>query len=151
MILSCTHCKKEFSRKRQRYKRPFCSDICKYTYFHQERYVSSTTKKEWYQNNKNSESIRNIKSIKLMRFCLFQYKLERECIICGENHPACLDFHHVNPENKIESINYMVRHEYTWGEVLDEIAKCQLLCANCHRKHHAEVRVARLELANLRL
>lgn len=62
-----------------------------------------------------------------------EYKSTFQCTKCGENHPACLQFHHV--ENKIASVSSLV----TLGnkeKVLKEIQKCIPLCANCHAKEH---------------
>lgn len=59
-------------------------------------------------------------------------KVASGCVQCGEKHPACLDFHHKDPATKTRGIGVMVRME----DILAEIAKCDVLCANCHRKHH---------------
>lgn len=56
------------------------------------------------------------------------------CEGCGEKHPACLDFHHRDPATKTRGIATFVRMD----DILAEIAKCVVLCANCHRKHHYE-------------
>jgi len=60
------------------------------------------------------------------------------CAICGYNEcNAALDFHHVNPKNKTfqMSLTNMSRNA---EKVAVELNKCILLCANCHRKVHAE-------------
>lgn len=36
------------------------------------------------------------------------------------------------------SVSKAVAHGWTWERVLSEIEKCEVLCANCHRKLHAE-------------
>jgi len=67
-----------------------------------------------------------------------EYKATLDCIRCGENHPACLDFHHRDPGQKsfrISSFGYM---GWSKDRILAEIAKCDVLCANCHRKLHYE-------------
>jgi hypothetical protein len=65
------------------------------------------------------------------------------CVDCGESHPACLDFHHLDPKQKSENINYMLRNNRTWPTIEAEIAKCVVLCSNCHRKrHHNEKQAA---------
>ena len=58
-------------------------------------------------------------------------------------HPVCMDFHHIDPTTKefeIGSNSFRCSRERT----LKEMAKCVLLCANCHRlteyeKHHPQV------------
>lgn len=63
-------------------------------------------------------------------------KASMGCQVCGERHPACLDFHHRDPATKRKTVAEMVAAGWS-NEVLEtEIAKCDLLCANCHRKHH---------------
>lgn len=60
------------------------------------------------------------------------------CVTCGENHPAVLDFHHLDPQQKSESLAVMVAQARSWKRLEAEIAKCVVLCANCHRKLHWE-------------
>lgn len=57
------------------------------------------------------------------------------CVRCGENHPATLDFHHKDSSTKILEVSVMVFNR-TWKQVLKEIAKCEVICSNCHRKEH---------------
>lgn len=54
------------------------------------------------------------------------------CSRCGETHTACIDFHHLHGKDKIISKMW----SYSLKRVQDEISKCILLCANCHRKEH---------------
>ena len=55
------------------------------------------------------------------------------CIICGEKEPCCLDFHHVYGKDFTISQN----HDVTLDTLISEVNKCVVLCANCHRKLHA--------------
>lgn len=59
------------------------------------------------------------------------------CVVCTEDDAAALDLHHVDPASKLFSLG-SASHRST-AAVLDEIAKCVALCANCHRKLHAGV------------
>jgi hypothetical protein len=59
------------------------------------------------------------------------------CIVCGETDPACLDFHHRDPAQKAYGVRQAVHHGWSRTRVRAEAAKCDILCANCHRKHHA--------------
>lgn len=59
-----------------------------------------------------------------------------ECIKCGEDHPGCIDFHHRDPSTKIDEISKMWRNLRSNEVILAEIAKCDVLCSNCHRKLH---------------
>jgi hypothetical protein len=58
------------------------------------------------------------------------------CSQCTETHPACLQFHHTNPENKKFAINRGVVLKMPVEAIKEEMKKCVILCANCHAKHH---------------
>lgn len=59
------------------------------------------------------------------------------CIVCGYNRClSALDFHHINPQDKKFGLAQRVSTTIN-QQTLDEIAKCVLLCANCHRELHA--------------
>ena len=56
------------------------------------------------------------------------------CVDCGESDPVVLEFDHLS-EKKF-SIAQGVRNR-NWQSVLDEMAKCDVVCANCHRRRTA--------------
>ena len=60
------------------------------------------------------------------------------CIKCGEKDPACLDFHHRDPTTKEGHIGEF--RKFGMKRLLAEIEKCDVLCANCHRKFHRDER-----------
>lgn len=60
------------------------------------------------------------------------------CIICGEKEPVCLDFHHKNPATKSFDVGKNF-HLKPFPIIEEEIKKCTVLCANCHRKVHAGI------------
>lgn len=53
---------------------------------------------------------------------------------CLENRIGVLEFDHINSNEKFMAIAEMVRSEFSWPRIEAEIAKCQILCANCHRR-----------------
>ncbi len=61
--------------------------------------------------------------------------LRREaCTDCHDCFPVvCMDFDHRDPETKIKGIMTMVSLCRPWDEIETELAKCDLVCANCHR------------------
>jgi hypothetical protein len=60
-------------------------------------------------------------------------KLEAGCADCGYNaHPAALDFDHLPGTVKCFNIG-PDGPSHSWHDVLLEIAKCDVVCANCHR------------------
>jgi protein-arginine kinase activator protein McsA len=58
------------------------------------------------------------------------------CEECGEDHPACLEFHHTDPDEKDMAVTNLVSQQTSKERILAEISKCTVLCANCHRKLH---------------
>jgi hypothetical protein len=63
-----------------------------------------------------------------------------QCMECGETHPGCLDFHHRNPAEKKFQLVASQMGNRSWTSIEAEIAKCDVLCSNCHRKLHWEMR-----------
>lgn len=60
------------------------------------------------------------------------------CIDCGNRYPPIvMEFHHRNKEEKLFTPSKALAVT-SWKKVLEEIAKCDLLCANCHRLRHNE-------------
>ena len=64
---------------------------------------------------------------------IWDYLAAHPCARCGESDPRVLEFDHIKG-NKFQSISKMVSDGHTIRSVKKEIAKCQVLCANCHRK-----------------
>jgi len=60
----------------------------------------------------------------------------RVCQECGEGHPACLAFHHRDPSTKKFNFNAPELVGRSHAEIAEELAKCDVLCENCHRKLH---------------
>ena len=57
------------------------------------------------------------------------------CAICGYDRCSkALDFHHVNPVDKIFLINTKTITTHTNKELKDELNKCILLCCICHKE-----------------
>jgi hypothetical protein len=68
------------------------------------------------------------------------YKLAHGCCVCGYNEDALsLDLDHVNPSDKKYSIGDL--RKKSWDILFKEIAKCQVLCAICHRLKTEEERL----------
>ena len=62
--------------------------------------------------------------------------LKTKCNRCSENHPATLQFHHTDPNVKEFCLSDAHKNGWNDQRILDEIAKCEILCANCHAKEH---------------
>lgn len=64
------------------------------------------------------------------------YKLEKGCARCGfKAHPAAMDLHHRDGDSKEFGISGRIA---SVEKLVVEMKKCEVLCANCHRIHHAE-------------
>jgi hypothetical protein len=63
------------------------------------------------------------------------FKSTLKCTKCGFGHIAALDFHHTDPTQKDGNIHRLVSNGQS-KKVREEIKKCVVLCANCHRIHH---------------
>lgn len=66
------------------------------------------------------------------------------CVDCGQSYPPyVMDFDHVRGE-KVADVNHL-RNRSSWQRLAEEIAKCDLVCANCHRERtHQRALVAQL-------
>ena len=67
------------------------------------------------------------------------YKAKHPCVRCGETHTACLEFHHRDPDDKRENVMKLVHGGASIDHIKREVSKCDVLCANCHRKLHWEL------------
>lgn len=85
------------------------------------KFCHSSYMKQKYQEKK--EEVQEIKS-------------ECRCAKCGDSRGYVLDFHHINPDEKENTIARMTSNNYQLDKVYDEIKKCIVLCANCHREFH---------------
>jgi hypothetical protein len=93
-------------------------------------------RREWYHNNKASELIHVKRRKDSIKKWLENYKSNLVCSKCGENHPATIDFHHKKGYMKERAISQLVYDGYSINKIKEELNKCEILCANCHRKLH---------------
>ena len=57
------------------------------------------------------------------------------CVDCGERRLCVLDFDHVG--GKDASVMVLAHSGYGLARLQSEIAKCEVRCANCHRRRTA--------------
>ena len=95
--------------------------------------------REWYGRNTEKKIAQKNARKEGVRIWLREYKETLACLTCGENHPATLDFHHRDSSTKKYTISSMPGRGHRPERILEEIAKCDVLCANCHRKLHASM------------
>ena len=90
--------------------------------------------KEWYANNKVERFTEIKKRERVIKDQFLEYKSTKKCELCEESHPRALDFHHVG--KKRLNISTMSSDGYSLESIMNEIEKCRILCANCHRIEH---------------
>ena len=113
----CVQCHVKFINSRLKGK--FCSKRC---------------------SRKHSKNGKPRGSVLRRRTFLLAHKQLAGCSRCGEKRPACLHFHHIDPKTKNPILKAkraqggrtreMAR--LTRGDLLTEMKKCIVLCANCH-------------------
>ena len=64
-----------------------------------------------------------------------EYKTSQTCNKCGNSKHYLLEFHHIDPATKDDDVSTIVK---TRGRkiIWEEIAKCIVLCKNCHADFH---------------
>jgi hypothetical protein len=68
---------------------------------------------------------------------LLDYFQRHPCLDCGEDDPVLLEFDHLR--DKLFSIGQELTRR-SWPSILAEIEKCDVVCANCHRRRTARRR-----------
>ena len=68
---------------------------------------------------------------------LIEYLSDKACVMCGESDVRVLEFDHIDPTTKRFGISTAITDVRKWIDISQEIEKCQILCANCHKKRTA--------------
>lgn len=97
---------------------------------------------DYYYSNSTIEKSRVKNRKRNLSDWLFGLKQDKKCIICGFDHPAALDFHHRDKASKSFNISKAPMYGWSKQRILEEISKCDVLCANCHRIHHFDEIIA---------
>ena len=93
--------------------------------------------KGWYQRHKERLLEKRRQHYAELKQWLRRYKSNLRCVECGENHPACIQFHHLHREEKSFTISHIIGRTHISVKRLEkEISKCEILCGNCHAIRH---------------
>jgi len=127
----CTKCKKEkflsdFNKDKKSKDKLSCQCKKCLNAYNRLYYRKNIDKKRKYDKGRRQEN----------KQWFVNYKKTLKCENCPEDRYYCLVFHHRNPEEKKRGIADMVRTRFSKETILKETAKCQVLCANCHRELH---------------
>ena len=89
--------------------------------------------RKYYEKNKKEQLVRNKNKKDLIRSYIRQYKEHHGCMDCGGKFPYyVLDFDHRDPNEKLRSPASLANGN-SWKNMIEEIHKCDVVCANCHR------------------
>lgn len=96
--------------------------------------------RQYYQENKEKHkgvvNVRKRREIQRNRAFVLECLLSNPCRVCGEADPAALEFDHLR--DKENTVKNLAHNGSCLPRIQAEIEKCQVLCANCHRKKTAE-------------
>ncbi len=137
MNKTCATCKQslcetkfEFKDKAKQRRSSWCKSCTKeykkrYYHKHKKRLVAAAT----LSNNRRRNSL---------RATIAEYLSNHPCVDCGERDPVVLEFDHRNPSEKLETVCRMVSNCRPIDEIIMEMHKCDVRCANCHRRKTAK-------------
>lgn len=66
---------------------------------------------------------------------VWRYLSTHPCVDCGEGDPIVLEFDHVYGVKRL-AVSHMIG-SFSWATIAEEIGKCEVRCANCHRRKTA--------------
>ena len=95
--------------------------------------------REYYKNNRDKQ-VKKIYEAKVKRIeenkrFIFDFLSTRPCVDCGESDPRVLEFDH--QRDKTMNVSCLLRGGYSRLKIEKEIEKCEVRCANCHRRKTA--------------
>lgn len=102
------------------------------------RWANLSVDQRWHYRNCEWNAERTRQRRNRLRSWVSERKRARGCPRCGCSHPAYLDFHHRESDEKEMAVGEMVTYGYGKESLREEIEKCDVLCANCHRRAHHE-------------
>lgn len=120
----------DFKDKKKSIRRSYCT-ICRRLLL-RDHYKRN----KGYYKKKTKQRNKNIRAENYEK--LYKYLLEHPCVDCGEDDLVVLDFDHVDRNLKISAVTFLVRSAYSWRAIEEEIKKCEVRCANCHRRRTAK-------------
>ena len=99
--------------------------------------------RQWYRKNKPKQMVsvkrNNKKYIRRNKVAFYKWLSEQECAICGEDDMTVFEMHHRDPSKKEIGITVMLQRVFSIERLFKEIKKCDVLCANCHKRIHYEI------------
>lgn len=66
-----------------------------------------------------------------------RYLSSHPCVDCGEADILVLEFDHRDRNSKVAEISRIIKQTWAYKKLVEEISKCDVRCANCHRRKTA--------------
>lgn len=87
-----------------------------------------------YQQKNMRKYVKNNQTLRRKRHKMVDAIKDVPCADCGMKYPSIvMEFDHRDRTTKVESISRMLSRAFAWEKVLEEVAKCDIVCSNCHR------------------
>lgn len=88
-------------------------------------------------NERQRKQINKARKIRLVqnKRIMFEFLMNNPCTDCGETDPRVLEFDH--QRDKTKNVSSMLNQGYSQKKIKEEIDKCLVRCANCHRRKTA--------------
>lgn len=124
--------------ERYRKKNPHVYNAAARRYYHANKAVCAERARRWREANKEYRLLWQRQRKRARKLWAIE-RLGGACKRCrAKVHPAAFEFHHRNPKLKDRDPSKML--QLSLKRLTNELKKCDLLCANCHRVVHFDLR-----------
>lgn len=133
----CTKCIQEQPLENFRFrnkKKGIRTCWCKSCFSIHERTKWADSSSQRKQNHRAQAYLRELRNRKFV----WAYLHEHSCVTCGEGDPIVLEFDHIDKKTKTRNISDFIRSSWSIKRIQQEMAKCQVMCGNCHRRKTAK-------------
>ncbi len=128
----CNHCDKKqdielfaFANKIKGTRKPTCKECDKI-----KRKVYYEANKKWIiADNSERNKVAKTRNSQYV----WDYLKKNPCVDCGQTNPIVLDFDHRDGVDKIDCVSRLIANTVSIETLQEEIDKCDIRCANCHR------------------
>lgn len=97
-------------------------------------------RKHYKENRADYRDKHNKRRVRVMgeyRLLIKEYLDKHPCVDCGEKDHLVLEFDHIRGQKRAE-VSTLVHDTLSWEKISEEISKCEVRCANCHKRRTAK-------------